>query len=394
MANSEALTLVLKTAMQAVAIPLKLVLTLVQDMALPFQIVGEAIGKLAAAAVAAANGDFKAAREIMYDPAGAEKLKERVASINALWQETGTSASAAAKAQDSAMGAAPQYAAKAGPKAAAGKKAKDNFNYGGGLNFNELDTMAAEEAASAAAYIARDKEKVQASLQTIQQSLMSKQQIEQQDYQQKQQQIQQAVQYELISETQKNQLLLQSEARHKEAIKALDEAELQQKRANAAAAVGFAGNALSTIGARSSGAAKAGLALSKMVALNQIRMETPKAAMSAAAAMAGIPIVGPGLAIAAKVAMYAMGAAQAAAVMAGGSTSSSGGGSFSASSAATPAAASVEPAMSQQGRQGEQKVTYVGIPENALMTGRAIVDAIRSVVGDGYTGDVRFVSTP
>lgn len=69
--------------------------------------------------------------------------------------------------------------------------------------------------------------------------------------------------------------------------------------------------------ARSKTAAKAAERFNQVMALRQIAQDTPAAALAAAKAVAGIPIIGPSLAVAASAAMYGLGAAAASAVVSG-----------------------------------------------------------------------------
>lgn len=355
-----------------------------------FSLVGDTIGKVAAAVMAAASGDFAGAKAIMADTSASDTLSDSLTNIRDLWVGTAVEAEKAGTAQQKAMGAAPAYQAKAGTagKGSKGKKPKAT-NWDAAMDDTIAD--AGKEASAAQQVFDREKASAASALQSIQQSMMTKRQLLDQDAAKQRQDLQMAVQFELMSETQKNAALGQVEAQHKARIKALDDEELAQKKANAAAAVGFTASALSAMGSRSAAAAKAGMALSKMTALNQIRTDTPTAAMAAAKAVAGIPIIGPGLAIGAKVAMYAMGAAQAAAVMAGGSTSASGGGGFSVPSASA-SAASVEPAYARDDLTKKQ-TTIVQFPVNRMMSGRDLVEWLDEAFGDGATlQNVRFMA--
>lgn len=399
---------VLTTAMGGLTGAFKIVVSGGYLLAGVFDYVGTALGELAASAAAFASGDFKGAARFFTDGTTAgDAFAGKLDSIKKIWEENTAAANSAASASERALGVTPGYedkgSAKPKPKpekkdsqysddaidqfineaaAAAAKEAKAAQDA-----IDDVISEAASEAKAANAIFDAEKSKIEA----IQNSLMTQRQIIDQDRIQKEQQVNQARLLEVIEEQQQKDMLLGIEKQHKEKLAALDAAELATKKANAAAAVSFAGGALNAIAARSATASKAAIAISKATALQQIAMETPKAAMSAASAVAGIPIVGPGLAIAAKVAMYALGAAQAATVMAGGSTSASGGGNFSIPTSGSAAATNVEPLSSQQQNQPTQ-TTVVKIESDQIFIGRQLIDLLNEVQGDGKTlNAVRYV---
>ncbi len=381
---------VLTTAMGGLTGAFKIVVSGGYLLAGVFDYVGTALGELAASAAAFASGDFKgAARFFTEGTTAGDAFAGKLDSIKKIWDDNTVAANNAAAASERALGAAPQYGSKPG-KTAKAKKDKPNPLYTDSAIDKTVDEAVAEARASQSVFD-REKQKAQEAVTAIQQSMLTKRQLIDQDYQQQQLQIASARQMELLSEQQQKDMLLGIKKQHKEKLAALDAAELATKKANAAAAVSFAGGALNAIAARSATASKAAIAISKATALQQIAMETPKAAMSAASAVAGIPIVGPGLAIAAKVAMYALGAAQAATVMAGGSTSASGGGNFSIPTSGSAAATNVEPLSSQQQNQPTQ-TTIVKIESDQIFIGRQLIDLLNEVQGDGKTlNAVRYV---
>lgn len=400
---------VLTTAMGGLTGAFKIVVSGGYLLAGVFDYVGTALGELAASAAAFATGDFKGAARFFTDGTTAgDAFADKLDSIKKIWEENTAAANSAASASERALGVTPGYedkgSAKPKPKpekkdsqysddaidqfineaaAAAAKEAKAAQDA-----IDDVISEAASEAKAANAIFDAEKSKIEA----IQNSLMTQRQIIDQDRIQKEQQVNQARLLEVIEEQQQKDMLLGIEKQHKEKLAALDATELETKKANAAAAVSFAGGALNAIASRSASASKAALAISKAQSLAQIALETPKAALSAASAVAGIPIVGPGLAIAAKAAMYALGAAQAAAVMSGGSTSSSGGGgNFSVPTSGTAAATNVEPLSSQQQNQPTQ-TTVVKIESDQIFIGRQLIDLLNEVQGDGKTlNAVRYV---
>ena len=175
-------------------------------------------------------------------------------------------------------------------------------------------------------------------------------------------------------------LKLDAEKAYQDQVSNLRQKALDDEKNMREMAVSFAQNALSRIGQSSHTAAKVAEGIGKAQALARIYQATPVAAMNAASAVAGIPVIGPGLAMAAKVAMYAMGAAEAAAVLSGGKASSpSSSGSISIPSGS--GAGSVQPISQQQPERVQQ--TILQIPENGLMTGRTIADLLDAALGDG-----------
>lgn len=400
---------VLTTAMGGLTGAFKIVVSGGYLLAGVFDYVGTALGELAASAAAFATGDFKGAARFFTDGTTAgDAFAGKLDSIKKIWEENTAAANAAAGASERALGVTPGYEDKgsAKPKPKPAKKDSQYSDDAIDKFINEAAAAAAKEAKAAqdaiddviseaasdakAANAIFDVEK--SKIEAIQNSLMTQRQIIDQDRIQKEQQVNQARLLEVIEEQQQKDMLLGIEKQHKEKLAALDAAELATKKANAAAAVSFAGGALNAIAARSATASKAAIAISKAQSLAQIALETPKAALSAASAVAGIPIVGPGLAIAAKAAMYALGAAQAAAVMSGGSTSSSGGGgNFSASTAGTAAATNAEPISAQQ-KQPTQ-TTVIKLPDDRMVTTRDLVAMLNEAVADGMQlGSVRFVT--
>jgi hypothetical protein len=175
-------------------------------------------------------------------------------------------------------------------------------------------------------------------------------------------------------------LKLDAEKAYQDQVSNLRQKALDDEKNMREMAVSFAQNALSRIGQSSHTAAKVAEGIGKAQALARIYQATPVAAMNAASAVAGIPVIGPGLAMAAKVAMYAMGAAEAAAVLSGGKASSpSSSGSISIPSGS--GAGSVQPISQQQPERVQQ--TILQLPANGLMTGRMIADLLDYALGDG-----------
>lgn len=388
----------LKNVAEGLAATFKVLVTAGIGLKATLTLIGDTIGQVAAAAVAVMSGEFSQAKKIMTDTTAVDDWKKTVAGIGDMWYGAAAAADTAAKAQDNALGKGkgPSYANKGGAGAGKGAQPKA-VNWDAALNDTVND--AAREAGSVQQAFEREKAAAQRAVTSIQQSMLTKRQLLAQDMQMAQQDLQAAVQMEVISEQQKKQMLEQLEVDHKARLRALDEEEIGRKQQYAQMAVSFASSSLSAIAARSQSAAKAGMAIQKAVALNQIRTDTPVAAFAAAKAVAGIPVIGPALAVAAKVAMYAMGAAQAAAVMSGGSTSAGGGGGgFSMSSAASSVPSASVGASGVQSDNplrddSRRQATLVAVPADRMMTGRDLVAWLDEAFGDGARlENVRFVT--
>jgi DNA-binding phage protein len=197
-----------------------------------------------------------------------------------------------------------QKAVAATTKSAGTSKASggtDNFDYSKSANlFKNMDDTADGEAASAAAYIERDKDRVKAALESIQQGLMSRRQLEMQDFEQKRITVEQSTQYLLMSEQQKLATMEALERDHKAKLKALDDEELRQKNEQRQKMVGLVNNGLSTIASSQSKYAKVAQMAQKAQALWQVGIDTRAMMVGAYKAMVGIPVVGPALAVAAS----------------------------------------------------------------------------------------------
>lgn len=190
------------SAAEGVVAILKGVVTVGVTAAATVQAVGNAIGGVAAATDAALSGDFSGAADIMkqvhadtVDTASATMSK-----IAAIWDTSATAVEAAEERKRTAVHAtmlatggagapapvAPSGAATPGKEAKekkAGAGPADNFDYGAsGLNFNALDSMAAEEAASAQAYSAARMERLTTQFQTEREAEILRYTQEQEDF--------------------------------------------------------------------------------------------------------------------------------------------------------------------------------------------------------------------
>lgn len=385
---------ILETAVSGIGTAFKVMVTGIIFTVAELEYFGSSVAKVAAMAKAAATGDFAAAGQIWDDTQNLDNYYVRIEQIGKMWSESAAQAVASSEQQqDAAQKTANSLAvAKALIEPKEDKKpkeAKDNFEYGGiNLSRKALADYDLEVAASSQKYIAAENEKAAQAYQTLQQSLLSKRELEEIDYQEKLQKIQTANELEIGSEGERYDALLRLKEQHSQNIKAIDQEETAAAIASRQTAMNFITGSFSQLAQKSETASKAVQAINKITALRQIYQDTPAAAMAAAKAVAGIPIVGPALATAATVAMYGLGAAAAASVL-------SGGGSPSAPSSSVPnvsvpnASESVQPTPQQQ---TVPTVNYVRVRENDIFLGREILDLLNRTMADGGTLDnLRFI---
>ncbi len=163
--------------------------------------------------------------------------------------------------------------------------------------------------------------------------------------------------------------------------------ELEARKAQMAATVGFFNQGLAQMAQGQGKAAKAAQAIQKAQALYEIGVNTYRAAVGAYAALSPIPFVGPALGVAAAAAAIAFGGSMAQGVL-------SGGGSPSVTGGAPPALPASSSPTSQADQRAEQpsQTTYVRIPEDAILTGRKMLDFIDEALGDGkQLNNLRFI---
>lgn len=168
------------------------------------------------------------------------------------------------------------------------------------------------------------------------------------------------------------------------------DAELEAKKAQMQATVGFFNQGLSQMAQGQGKAAKAAQAIQKAQALYEIGVNTYRAAVGAYAALSPIPFVGPALGVAAAAAAIAFGGSMAQGVLSGGS------GGAAVTGGAPPALPSSSSPTSQAEQRAEQpsQTTYIRIPEDAILTGRKMLDFIDEAMGDGkQLNNLRFIPT-
>ena len=165
-------------------------------------------------------------------------------------------------------------------------------------------------------------------------------------------------------------------------------AELEARKAQMAATVTFFNQGLASMAAGQGKAAKAAQAIQKAQALYEIGVNTYRAATGAYAALSPIPLVGPALGVAAAAAAIAFGGSMAQGVLSGG------GGAGAVTGGAPPALPSSSSPTSQADQRAAEPslTTYIRIPEDAILTGRKMLDFIDEALGDGkQLNNLRFV---
>lgn len=344
-----------------------------------FQLVGEIIGGTAAAIAAAAEGDFSRALAILKDESAGDNLKANLESISRIWDETASSATESSKAQLAAylrLGSSASELSdeqrKAAEKAAAAiQKTLDTLEQEADtvgfskdkITLYKLALEGATEAqlnhaktslfivdsykqsvaaldeliAAEDAYNAK-KAQVQGAIDSVSSGLSTKNESIQAQYEARLAAIAQARQYELDTAISYDELEIRAALSKEEQLTAIEQAEAQKRKAiqdavhqsRLQAATGFFGNLSALMNTKS----KKLFEIGKAAAIAETAINTSKAAMGAYSALAGIPIVGPALGVAAAAAAIAAGGAQIQQIKSqqfggGGSVSFAGGGATS-----------------------------------------------------------------
>lgn len=340
---------VLEKSATAVGVAFKTVYTGAAVLGNVLGVIGDQMGKVGAMAASLASGDFDQLKSIWNDRSAIEQYKASIVDLGSIWNDVGGSASSAAAAQSRALGgaggdapaAAGTAKGKAKGKAAAAKQGKTVSRY------DEL--MADSGIAGVVTDIGYD-------------AMQENRQFEETEAAR----IQAANESAAVLEQLKTKQIA-------------DERELQAaKRQEIAMTKDFFLSGLDQMAAGHGKAAKAAQGIQKAQAAYNIGVKTYEAATGAYAALAGIPIIGPALGVAAAAAAIAFGGSMLSGVM-------SGGGKPSAPSAPSiptgSGAAGVQPISQQQPERVQQ--TILQIPENGLMTGRTIADLLDAALGDG-----------
>lgn len=316
-------------------------------------VIGDQLGKVGAMAAAVASGDFDELKNIWNDRTAVEQYKASILELGNIWNDVGQNASVAAQAQSAATGGAGGNAAAGLLGAAKGGKARGaagSAAAGPAKKGSRLDELLADEG------IARDVTDIGYD------AMQRNREFEETEARRVQAANESAAQLEYLKEKQ-----LEDE-------KALQAA----KRQEIALTKDFFLGGLDQMAQGHGKAAKAAQAVQKAQTLYQIGVNTYSAAMGAYNALAGIPVVGPALGVAAAAAAIAFGGQMMAGVNSGGKPSAPGAPSLPSASGGS---SSVTPV--SQIPQERQQQTILQIPANSLMTGRMIVDLLDEALGDG-----------
>lgn len=343
---------VLEKSATAVGVAFKTVYTGGAVLGNVLGVIGDQLGKVGAMAAAVASGDFDQLSAIWSDRTAVEQYKSSILELGNIWNDVGQSANVAAQAQDRATGGAGGNAS-AGLPGGKGKVKKSGASAAGGASVkrgSRLDELMADDGISGVmtdiGYDAnqRNREFEETEARRVQAANES------------------AAQLEYLTNKQRE-----------------DEATLQAaKRQEIALTKDFFLGGLDQMAQGHGKAAKAAQAVQKAQTLYQIGVNTYSAAMGAYNALAGIPVVGPALGVAAAAAAIAFGGQMMAGVNSGGKPSAPGAPSLPSASGGS---SSVTPVSEQQ--QGRAQQTILQIPANSLMTGRMIVDLLDEALGDG-----------
>jgi hypothetical protein len=338
---------VLEKSATAVGVAFKTIYTGGAVLGNVLAVIGDQLGKVGAMAAAVANRDFDQLDSIWSDRTAVEQYKASILDLGNIWDDVGASANNAAKAQDKATGGT------GGGATGSGKgKPKPTITAAAGIakKGSRLDELMADEG------IARDMTDIGYDANQRNREFAETEAAR----------VQAANDSAAQLETLKTQQIA-------------SERELQEaKRQEIANTKDFFLGGLDQMAAGHGKAAKAAQGIQKAQAAYNIGVKTYEAATGAYAALAGIPIIGPALGVAAAAAAIAFGGSMLSGVM-------SGGGKPSAPSAPSiptgSGAAGVQPISQQQPERMQQ--TILQIPENGLMTGRTIADLLDAALGDG-----------
>lgn len=313
-------------------------------------VIGDQLGKVGAMAAAVASGDFDQLSAIWSDRTAVEQYKASILELGNIWNDVGQSAAGAAQAQDRATGGAGGNASAGLPGAGKGKGKPAKLPGAASKKGNRLDELMADDGIAGVmtdiGYDAnqRNREFEETEARRVQAANES------------------AAQLEYLTNKQRE-----------------DEAALQAaKRQEIALTKDFFLGGLDQMAQGHGKAAKAAQAVQKAQTLYQIGVNTYSAAIGAYSALAGIPVVGPALGVAAAAAAIAFGGQMMAGVNSGGKPSAPGAPSLPSASGGS---SSVTPVSEQQ--QGRAQQTILQIPANSLMTGRMIADLLDEALGDG-----------
>lgn len=399
-------TRVMEGASYALSTAIKLMYTGFESSIWGLTTLGDLIGKVSAVVVTAATGNFEQAAAIWRDTTGKDKAKQDLLAIGNLWQDAGKKAAASGKEQsDAAEKAAATLALQnkllannTQDKKGKDKPAKDNFEYGGlALSATEYNNASTAEALSGQMYSAQEDVAAQQFGDMIDSMLIemdAAQTIADAQWAEfidsELVQIDAANTYKLNAQNDFISAFLAGDLERVNGVITNGDAELEARKAQMAQGVSFFHQGLASMAQGQSKAAKAAKAIQQAQALYEIGVNTYRAAMGAYAALAPIPVVGPALGVAAAAAAIAFGGSMAQGVISGGSPS---GGVAGGAPGALPTTSSPTSQADQRQAEGAGQTTYIRIPEDAILTGRKMLDFIDEALGDGkQLTNLRFIA--
>lgn len=329
--------------------------------------------------------DLESFKQIWNDNSARDKAIKDLQDLKKWYDQVGTSAAAAAAAAKGLGGGEPPPPPPPPPKDEP-KLEIDNFQYGGlRLSSTEYNNAATAEDLSAQQYLSRYQQEVEAFGATVDELLVE------QDAANviAEQQWSDLVDGEIVRLDELNAYKLEAHRGLLAGFLTLDQqrindvvtmgdAELEARKRQMAATVDFFQQGLTSMAQGQGKAAKAARAIQKAEALYQIGVNTYSAAMGAYNALAPIPFVGPALGVAAAAAAIAFGGSMAQGVMSGGTPTITGG-----APTALPATQDVISQADQRQQEAAGSVTYLRVPEDAILTGRTLIDLINAASDDG-----------
>lgn len=398
-------TRVMEGASYALSTAIKLMYTGFESSIWGLTTLGDLIGKVSAVVVTAATGNFEQAAVIWRDTTGKDKAKQDLLAIGNLWQDAGKKAAASGKEQsDAAEKAAATLALQnkllannTQDKKGKDKPVKDNFEYGGlALSATEYNNASTAEALSGQIYSAQEDIAAQQFGDMIDSMLIemdAAQTIADAQWAEfidsELVQVDAANTYKLNAQNDFISAFLAGDLERVNGVITNGNVELEARKAQMAQTVSFFHQGLASMAQGQSKAAKAAKTIQQAQALYEIGVNTYRAAMGAYAALAPIPVVGPALGVAAAAAAIAFGGSMAQGVMSGGSPS---GGVTGGAPGALPTTSSPTSQADQRQAEGVSQTTYIRIPEDAILTGRKMLDFIDEALGDGkQLTNLRFV---
>lgn len=293
--------------------------------------------------------------------------------------------------------APPPESAPPPPAKQTGKAATDNFQYGGlSLSATEYNNATTAESLSAQQYLANQQQELEAFSASIDEMLVEQDAASVIADQQWSDLVDGEIQrmdemnaYKLEAHRGLLAGLLTLDQKRVSDVVTMGDAELEERKRQMAATVDFFQQGLASMAQGQGKAAKAARNIQRAEALYQIGVNTYSAAMGAYNALAPIPFVGPALGVAAAGAAIAFGANMAQGVMGGGTPTITGG-----APTALPATRDVL-SQSEQRQQSEKEsggVTYFRVPEDAILTGRTLIDLIDNAFANGKKpNNIRFI---